>query len=595
MAQRRLAWGLLAVALLVALLAWRGRDGRPTAAPSPPQEQCGRCHLAVQGLEAAHAALGCAACHLGQPAGATAEAAHAGLVRLPGNLADAPRTCGAEGCHVGLPWRLEQNVMTTMNGVVSVDRWVFGEQPSPTAVTQVSKLGHSPADSHLRNLCASCHLGNPKTSAGPVGEDSRGGGCLACHLRYSPAALLDVGRRPDAGFHHPRLDARVDDASCFGCHSRSGRVSLNAAGWREGGDAGAFTRTLADGRVLTRISGDVHTERGLGCTDCHGSWEVMGMGTPALHREDQAMVQCDDCHRRTAPVTRGFSELDAESARLAARSGPQARARRYVVMARGGFPLVNTFVADGGVYVEGKASGRTVAAAPPAPACLEDPAHRRLSCGACHDAWAPQCTGCHTRFDPAGTMVDLLTNAEANGEWHEAGDPALAEPASLGMRALPDGGFRVEEFAPGMVMTLEPSPGSPARFVRLFAPVTPHTVQRAARGCADCHANALALGYGRGALRYERGRWSFSPARKLRPEDGLPEDAWIGFLKTRGADSTTRETTRPFTVAEQQRVLTVGACLGCHGPDSPLMQQARADFKGVLASATPRCRTPRWD
>ena len=551
----RAAAALIAVVALAALLQLWVRHAQH-APPPPSRDECGGCHLAVSGLEPGHAALSCAACHLGNTRTTNPRLAHVGLVRIPGNEADVDRTCGAAGCHEGLPHRLRANIMNTMNGVVSVDRWVFGEQPTPTARTPVSALGHSPADTHLRNLCVSCHLGNPKTEVGPLDELSRGGGCNACHLRYSAAARAQLGKKlePALPFAHAALFVKPEPIACFGCHARSGRVSLNVDGWQEfGGDAGdAPVKTLADGRVVKRGPGDVHAERGLGCVDCHGSWEVMGDGTPALHREQQSTLQCTDCHLVAAPVTRTLAQLDAESQAVARLEGFAAPARAYLTVAKSGAALVNTFRSDGGVFLTGKYSGRTVPLRPPAKACTEG--HAALSCASCHDAWVPQCVSCHTRFDRDGGMFDLLANEEAPGEWLEEGGPPRAEPATLGVRMLADGGRRIEEFAPGMVLTLE------GRFHRLFAPVFAHTVRKEVRRCEGCHANPVALGYGRGVLRYEvdTKAWRFSPQFPVRPEDGLPEDAWIGFLQTRGPGSTTREDTRPFTVEEQRRILAVG-------------------------------------
>jgi hypothetical protein len=585
--------------------------GRPRP---PPRDECARCHARVEGIEAGHASISCAACHLGNAFTTEPKLSHVGLVRIPGNAADMARTCGTAGCHVDVPQRIRTNIMNTMNGVVSVDRWVFGEQPTPTAVTPVQQLGHSPADTHLRNLCASCHLSNPKTEAGPLHERSRGGGCNACHLRYSDAALASLGAGKDPGvrFVHSQLSVKPEPVACFGCHSRSGRVSLNAEGWQEfAGDAGsAELRQLDDGRVVKRGLPDVHTERGMGCVDCHGSWEVMGDGTVPLHREAQSTLRCTDCHVRKqgeAPVapdrspraesrgtTRSFSELDPESKRVAALEGFDVPGRRYLTIARSGVALINTFVADGGAFLIGKYTGRTVAMLPPADACAKGIAHDALACATCHEAWVPQCVSCHSRFIADGGMYDLLDNAQAPGDWQEEGGAPLADRASLGVRELDGGARRIEEFAPGMVMTLEsPVSLSPANtFHRLFAPVFAHTIRREARGCIDCHASSLALGYGRGELRFS-GRWTFTPSYPLRTEDGLPQDAWIGLLKTRGTDSTTREDTRPFTVEEQQRVLTVGVCLGCHAPDSAPMQQGLEDFSAVQRRMTPVCKSDR--
>ena len=559
---------------------------------------CASCHR-VTGVEDAHASLGCEACHLGQPDAGALPSAHAGLVRVPGNFDDMARTCGAAACHPSVPLRLGNNIMATMNGVVSVDRWVFGEQESPTGGGGLASLAHSPADTHLRNLCASCHLGNVKAEYGPVGERSRGGGCNACHLRYPPAAKVDLVRLEAAGdagrgallasFAHPQLRARVPDESCFGCHSRSGRVSLNVLGLHEGpGDGGPPARTLDDGRALSAAAPDVHHERGLGCTDCHGSWDVMGDGRLAQHREDQAQVACADCHTAT-PSLAPFAALDQESQKTARLVGLEQPARRYALSRRSGYPLLGAQELDGGLSFTGRFSGKQHPLRPPAAAC--EGAHARVGCPACHDAWAPQCVGCHTRFDATDVMYDLKEHAEAPGAWHEEPGPMFAEPGALGVRALEDGGQRFEAFIPGMVLTIDRGDGG-TTFRRLYAPIAAHTTRREARTCASCHAASLALGWGRGTLTFDEENRAlvprFTPRFPRRAEDGLPQDAWIDVFGARGPEATTRPTTRPLSRDEQRRVLAVGACLTCHAPDSQLMQRALADRQ--LPRPTARCR-----
>ena len=77
------------------------------------------------------------------------------------------------------------------------------------------------------------------------------------------------------------------------------------------------------------------------------------------------------------------------------------------------------------------------------------------------------------------------------------------------------------------------------QFHRLFAPTSAHTTAPKARDCRSCHANPAALGYGRGQLKYvvtgRTGNWQFTPAFNTSREDGLPLDAWIGFLRSPGA------------------------------------------------------------
>ncbi len=73
------------------------------------------CHAGVTGLEAAHAPARRLSrpATAARPAASQAEAAHRGLVRIPGNAADLDRTCGAVGCHPEMPPRLRASIMIT--------------------------------------------------------------------------------------------------------------------------------------------------------------------------------------------------------------------------------------------------------------------------------------------------------------------------------------------------------------------------------------------------------------------------------------------------------------------------------------------------
>lgn len=56
----------------------------------------------------------------------------------------------------------------------------------------------------------------------------------------------------------------------------------------------------------------------------------------------------------------------------------------------------------------------------------------------------------------------------------------------------------------------------------------------------------------------------------------------------------TRDDVRPFTVAEQRRILRVGACLSCHAGGSKVVRMALADFEATLARRSRRCVLPQW-
>jgi hypothetical protein len=602
---------LLAGGLLVAtFLAWQGPGGRPA-------EACASCHAGVTGIGESHQHVGCAACHGGDRSATDAAGAHAGLVRIPGNLSDAARTCGQAGCHDAIVARVEHSIMTTMAGVIAVNRRVLGEPVDPSAPPpHASRLGTSVADSHLRELCVSCHLGQAKAELGPIGEESRGGGCNACHLVYDAAAkgALEryratpegAPRTPPAA--HPSLTLNPTNDHCFGCHSRSSRIALSYEGWQELRGApsrpDARVRALADGRRLEHIAPDVHHERGLECIDCHTAWEVMGSGAVVARKSDQVRIACADCH---AARLNGVpaSAADPESrALLALRKwtvGPSQR----LGAGRNGDVLVNVLVdEDGRGTLRRKRTSATHPLKPPAQACRAGKGHARLACASCHSAWAPRCTTCHTEFDPKDEGFDHLAQEWVQGTWNESSGPFEIALPTLGVRADPGapGGPRevVDTFIPGMIMTFdrnrEPGKRPDVLFRRLYAHSFAHTIRREARSCESCHADPVALGYGRGALRFDNrtGRWRFAPKESRSPHDGLPADAWIGFLQPGKGMVSTRDDARPFTVDEQRRVLRVGACLACHDGKSVVMQQAVADFDGVLGRRSRRCVLPVW-
>jgi hypothetical protein len=78
-------------------------------------------------------------------------------------------------------------------------------------------------------------------------------------------------------------------------------------------------------------------------------------------------------------------------------------------------------------------------------------------------------------------------------------------------------------------------------------------------------------------------------------EDGLPADAWIPFLGERNDKVSTRLNFTPFTIAEQQRILTVGACLTCHKQDSKIMISSLSmDFDLLKSQMTEACKEPSF-
>jgi hypothetical protein len=436
--------------------------------------------------------------------------------------------------------------------------------------------------------------------------------------RYEEQKARGAAEAPSV---HPALSLDIDNGQCFGCHSRSGRISTSYEGWHEVHEppAGASDparpapsrfRALQDERVFERVMPDIHQQRGLDCIDCHTSMEVMGDGVPHGRKSEQLRVACEDCHARTGATLPEVpaGQFDPESRRiLAVRAWPGPAPGHFARTPRGDI-LVNVVVdVRGAPALIRKRTGERREIKPSARVCVEGRGHARLSCGSCHTAWAPRCPTCHTSFDAGAEAYDWVDDANVKGAWNEKSGPFAADAPTLGVRRLPGASSgrreQIDTFVPGMILTIDRNrlTGRPADavFRRLYARIEPHTTRREVRSCESCHNDSVALGYGSGQLRYGRtavgGRWTFQAAAPALAEDGLPADAWIPFLGARTRILSTRDDARPFTVEEQRRILRVGACLTCHEATSPAMRDSVRDFEAVLARRSQRCLLPAWE
>ncbi|MEI8046287.1 MAG: cytochrome b N-terminal domain-containing protein [Bacteroidota bacterium] len=580
-------------------------------------EGCVSCHKGMSGFSDAHKPeyIGCYSCHGGDPLTLDKAKAHSKMFPVPGNLTNASETCGNVGCHPGIVNRVDVSLMTSLSGIISVDNWVFGETDDLNLASHIKDIGYTASGQHLRNLCAGCHLGNEKIKTGPAEWLERGGGCLACHLTYDVKALstleqLKRRQKSDTALpmFHPALDLNVTNDKCKSCHSRSGRISMNYEGWHETElkpetvKAGNNYQVLPDKRVFVKMPADIHHENGMLCVDCHGSYELMGDGKHYAHKEDAVKIQCSDCHAVKAFNQKLLAETDQETQLISWSRKFKTEGVRVILTQKGDLPLVNTLVEQEGTRLSmiKKAGTGTIIMKPPAKACSEGKAHARLSCDACHTAWAPQCIGCHNSYDKETKGFDMLKNTTIEGTWIEYSTEGMAELPVLGINASDQTkkNGQVSTFTPGMIMTIDK--GSFKKedktvFHRLFAPASAHTTVRVGRSCKSCHNDPLALGYGRGNLTFSKnGKWSFEALYENSKYDGLPQDAWTGFLKERGDQAVTRKNMRPFNLEEQKRILQAGACLTCHDAASSVMKRGLADFEKVISERSKRCIMPVW-
>lgn len=437
--------------------------------PGPAQLQhagCVACHADMQtGFSPGHtfAADNCTACHSGDATAATEDAAHTDLVAYPGNLDTAEQACG--NCHADRVESVTNSLMHTARGMVHKTRMTLEGAAGPVESQNLQSLGHGVADSMLRKQCASCHLGQEKTSHALNVTADRGGGCLACHINSHPENA------------HPMLTTDISDGRCFGCHSRSARISLSFPGLAE---TEASDKRLADGRPVTQLAADVHYLAGMRCTTCHSGDDLMGDAGDALHQREAVAAACIDCHEEHE----------------------------------------------------------------------DDARHSRLTCAACHSQWAPQCYGCHMEYDEDGEQWDHVDRQVTAGRWQDRRwDIRNVEPP-LGVNAQD----QIEVFVPGMIMTVAHPSWTEDKFVRMFAPLSPHTTGKS-RSCESCHRESAALGLGEGTITIIDDELVFEPANELL-EDGLPADAWTNIDNTLGGRAPLPGQ-RPFTQQEMQTIREV--------------------------------------
>lgn len=541
---------LLALSLLVGVLYW---VRRPRLAPLPTitltgvtrTEGCLSCHASSRGLGEAHATMGCSPCHLGDPSAREKQAAHAGMELLAGDFATVDRTCGQGACHAVETARVRTSLMARAPGILAVDRFAFGDRKTPSrdSTDDLSALDpnaapKTPAESHVRKLCAGCHLGARKPRPGDLGDDARGGGCTACHL--GPPSPF----QKTSGPLHPDVSALVPERRCSGCHGRSGRITMSFHGVAEvePGDPRANGKT-ADGRPTTATTPDVHAKAGMTCIDCHVERELMGSGTPQLHAHEALEVRCADCH--LAPQESKldpYRELVADALRRSWMRRGLGPLSSSPLRTLAGTPLVRTDRLARTLRLVTSGETRPLAfASQKAHHTMKG--HERLSCQSCHSTWAPRCRSCHTTFVPEGSDVDHLSGKSTPGHWQEqAGKNGFGSPLlALGVRGT------IDPFVEGMTMTL--SGVGPAPIDRtLWAPLDPHTTGKA-RSCASCHQELDSY-----------------------PQKGEP----------------TRVGARLLDEAERARIARVGACIPCHATwEDPIWK----DFAASVLRTKPTCRS----
>ncbi|QER41400.1 hypothetical protein F1847_01090 [Thermodesulfobacterium sp. TA1] len=354
-------------------------------------ELCVACHQEVV-PEKVHEKkiLGCAYCHLGNPYTLDFKEAHKRLIKNPGDLRYAHLTCGQPGCHPTEINQVKNSLMATNHGMIRRLLEVFEEKEILSLYPNLTveklyqkevyyKTRNSLGLDYYKKLCGSCHLWLEKGKL-PYFLKEKGGGCTACHL-------VKPEKENNSQKLHPKLVKYPPMENCVRCHNRSGRIGFTYQGLYENEQGGIGDTVWIDGRLLTRVSPDVHFEKGLACIDCHTKEEVMGDGNFYENLHQALEVTCETCHDGTGITKKG---------------------RR----------LKNFKKKGSQVFLETKEKSSLLLIKKPVKPCRIY-YHRRLTCVSCHAKHIPDCYGCHIKYDPRDTHLDKVLAKETKGLWIE--------------------------------------------------------------------------------------------------------------------------------------------------------------------------------
>ncbi len=517
---------------------------------------CITCHKRVsKGFSLYHEPqrVPCEKCHLGDSISKEKEEAHKEMELRPGRVATLSQTCGQSNCHQDITGHFHDNIMNTLSGMISLTRKVFEEIPNPkTSFDKLHQLKKTGADSYLRKLCVSCHLGNDrKRKKHPIRD--RGGGCSACHLNQSGKGS------------HPILDLKIGNDKCLGCHSRSSRISLNYIGLAEvdqkGDKSDYHYGFLPDRRLVERMPADIHYIAGMSCIDCHTGNGVMGTGKKAETLRDQLDIQCLDCHAskidskkwsqlsRRDLIRRALSDLKPGSEDPEVVAITQRKKTPLFHLSLGGKDRLQQLKLKGIQKKVPLISSQIY---------HSRKGHERLNCESCHSGWTPNCYGCHISYNPKENQYDHLLKRKTPGRWEEHrwairnGLPAMGVTKDN----------QITPFVPGMNITIEKGGKSKKIEARIFASVSPHTTRKESRSCSSCHQNNGALGIITEVVVHPKNpQWTT-------PIGWIEEDSFQ-------PGKTLREGGRSFNSEEISRIQLVGKCLVCHESEDPIFH----DFK----------------
>jgi len=473
---------------------------------------CLDCHAGIEKIGVMHD-FPCTSCHIRAELRGGAISSHDKIVRNPSDPSLVRDFCLP--CHRREIDALERSIHATVAGIINQTRFLWGAQkavyPYEYGLSGTLKMLPDPSgseaqpysperlvDDFLRRRCLRCHINTMGEQAAGL---YRATGCASCHVLYANDGLYagdDLAVKKDkTGYPIThRFTSKIPVIQCLHCHNHN-HVGTDYVGLFEKDYHKSYRVPSAEGTKSPLIYGlqyhqlskDVHYDRGLWCTDCHGKEDVMA---------DAAKKSCTSCHR-PAEESSGESTED--------------------------------FVTKAGQRLRASAFSRMSAA-------HSVDSHQRVRCSACHAQWSFQDYGLSViredivdaykwrdisiQGEPAAQRIieensenplmiypvsrDWVSGEIRAGLWSSGWRFRRWEPMPIGVDR--DGKYAVLRpmyqyilsFVGGngyvILDGVVPTRGDGSSAGWAFLPYTPHTVSPFGRNCDSCHENRIAAGQG---------------------------------------------------------------------------------------------------
>ncbi|MFN3535425.1 MAG: hypothetical protein ACK4WB_08560, partial [Desulfatiglandales bacterium] len=296
---------------------------------------------------------------------------------------------------------------------------------------------------------------------------------------------------------------------------------------------GFSLRRLPGKRYYLELLPDIHHRKsGLDCIDCHNGQEVMGDGKRYDLLKDEVDTSCLSCHAQrdleNGPKEGPIGDLGLKLVSLNGRL--QVKEGEIIRFSPKGYPLYNVVSTQKGLFLFRKSDGQPFQIT----SMKKEPyhhlrGHERLSCLACHSQWMPQCYGCHIA-QREGLQWDWIRKEGSMPQWFERRDFMRFESPPLGLR-----NGKVYPISAHYVSFYDGVEGSRSRHDYFgLASFDPHTTQKRSRTCSECHGDPKTYGLS----------YLYPGMDLLAGKEGID--------------------VKSFEMADIQRILRVGECIGCH-------------------------------